>query len=192
MRKSSVRRAALHATAKIALGSAAGIGLGLLLPSCGGEAISSAEPESATSGTTEAGGASSGGRTSAAGGVDGVGGTLASGGASVGGTDLACVGPVELIQPLGSPPPSEADFNCCLDFVVAAQSEGRPIPGHLEASTENCCRLILHADFARQLAVSQVHSTCCSIIPGNQLGQIFSVCAPWGPPVPPALDWEAA
>jgi hypothetical protein len=183
--RARARRAALYATAKIALGPAGA--LSLALAACGGK----------TSGEEVAAGLDGHGEDTpiAAGGAGAAGvATGAEVGTSTGGTSgegLACAGTYVPTVPLTPPGPSDSEFTCCVDFVAAsalANAETKSDP-----AVANCCRLILAAvdlDYKREPEARRTYNPCCG--PGDPSLFNHSMCAPWGPPVPPALDWEAA
>jgi len=99
-----------------------------------------------------------------------------------------------LTLPPQLPGPTDAEFQCCFDLVATNQGQIPPDPGPLDASVDNCCRLILKAvevDFASHSMGLRVRNPCCSIFPPTEAARYY-VCTPWGPPVPPDIEWEAA
>lgn len=146
------------------------------------------------SGGNDSGGGNSGG---ASGGT--LGGEASSGGSSTGEPPPICVGPTELTVPSLAPGPSEEELRCCLARVSTATSDWRSPEGDeimKSAPIVDCCRAIVTAvdlDHALYKQASRVHAPCCSRYVGEP-PDIFQhlLCTPWGPPMPPALDWRAA
>jgi hypothetical protein len=145
-------------------------------------------------GGNDSGGGNSGG---ASGGT--LGGEASSGGSSTGEPPPICVGPTELTVPSLAPGPSEEELRCCLARVSTATSDWRSPEGDeimKSAPIVDCCRAIVTAvDLGHALykQASRVHAPCCSRYVGEP-PDIFQhlLCTPWGPPMPPALDWRAA
>jgi hypothetical protein len=95
--------------------------------------------------------------------------------------------------------PTDAEFACCVDTIVNAGADWLSEEGRELARSEpilNCCRaLIVAVDVDRQRygPANRAHSPCCNtdVLPRTEIYQ-HSLCTPWGPPMPPALDWQAA
>lgn len=116
------------------------------------------------------------------------------GGAS--GEGLVCVGPTVLALPSALPGPTLAEFECCVDFVASSvlDAGAGSVDVASSAAIANCCNAIIVAvDLSgqRYSAASPARSLCCSRGARPEVWQ-HSLCTPWGPPVPPALEWEAA
>jgi len=140
------------------------------------------------------GGASSGGSSS---------GEATSGGMDASGSssepEPACVGPSTLTRPPATPGPSEQEFNCCVNKVSSAiqnwsSPEGQELMG--SEPIVDCCRAIVTAvdvDHTLYNAAMRVRTPCCSAHVA-ELTELYQhqFCAPWGPPMPPGLDWQAA
>jgi hypothetical protein len=120
-----------------------------------------------------------------------------------------CVGPVEL-EPVQWDVPWEAPanvtreaFDCCQAYAKDRISSTSSDSVDTDASSEdaafaNCCKAIVawvQIDWTSYAEVDwEVRSACCF---GAAAGWPeppweFSLCTPWGPPVPPAMDREVA
>jgi hypothetical protein len=175
----------------------------------GGESSGSTGSGAGSGGETDDGGGTSGsggqgsgnGGSSASGGFSGAGGESSGGnggGGSTGGSD-ACVGPTEVTLPPTLPGPSDAEFACCVTMISSATKNWFSDEGRAPAMSEpivNCCRAVVAAvdivGTRYQQANAATHAACCSLsaAPKPELYQHL-LCTPWGPPMPPALDWEA-
>jgi hypothetical protein len=103
---------------------------------------------------------------------------------------LACGGPVELARP-PSPPPgvSREQFECCRAYARSAAQE--PMAFERDPSALNCCKVLIAGvdgqpgwDF-----YDSPRDLCCFrdiVAPAVELYP-HRLCAPWGPPVPPAM-----
>lgn len=146
-------------------------------------------------------GASAGGEATAGGGAStgGSAGSAAGGADSAGGATSACVGPSVLSRPAAPPGPTAAEFSCCLDLVSNATTDWQSPEGKELMSSEpivNCCRAMITAvDLDGRLSSQtyRLHTPCCgsSVAAPSEIYQ-HTMCAPWGPPTPPALDWQVA
>jgi len=181
-------------------GSSAGDG------SQGGTASSGGYGSATSGGSGESnGGGNNGGGNDSGGGNSGgasggtLGGEASSGGSSTVEPPPLCVGPTELTVPSLAPGPSEEELRCCLAGVSTATSDWRSPEGDeimKSAPIVDCCRAIVTAvdlDHTFYKQASRVHTPCCSRYVGEppEIFQHF-LCTPWGPPMPPALDWRAA
>jgi hypothetical protein len=95
--------------------------------------------------------------------------------------------------PATQPAPTQTEFECCVNFVAASVFEAAT-PAQDSAAVSNCCHALVvavDADFQRYSAVSKVRTPCCKLGPLPELWQ-HQMCTPWGPPVPPTIDWLAA
>jgi hypothetical protein len=114
-------------------------------------------------------------------------------------TGDACAGPTTVTIPPTLPGPSEAEYACCLAKVTSATKDWSSEDGRALAQSEpivNCCQVLIAAvdiERTRYQQVSTLHIPCCtfSALPKPDLYQHL-LCTPWGPPMPPALDWQAA
>jgi hypothetical protein len=109
------------------------------------------------------------------------------------------VGPVTPTLPPTLPGPSDAEYACCLAKVSTATNDWSSEEGKALAQTEpvaNCCRALIAAvdiDGSRYRQVNPVRAACCTsnAVQGSELF-LHRLCTPWGPPMPPALDWQAS
>ncbi|WP_437276358.1 hypothetical protein WME90_34635 [Sorangium sp. So ce375] len=157
-------------------------------------------------GATASGGATAGGGGAASTGAGVVptpeeGGAGGSGGSPPAPTGLACAEQVNLDDKEARP---RAELDCCLDYT--AQRVPAPGAGFSEeqraalvddASFVNCCTALIVGVGANAISYREaepVRQACCFgdvVAPEEELyTQTF--CTPWGPPVPPALDADAA
>lgn len=196
--QAKIRRSALLATAKIALGSSV---VSVAVAACAGKAQSGADEAQSSRGGDSALEPRALAGSSGLAGSQGMNTGLDAGAAAPGAADAgsACVGEVALMTPTAPPGPSEAEYECCVAFVRAGAPDwGTPAGTALQPSAPyaNCCRAIISAvdvDHARYAEASALSGPCCSGS-GVDQQQLFQhqLCLPWGPPVPPALDWRAA
>jgi hypothetical protein len=112
---------------------------------------------------------------------------------------LQCLGQVTLREyPAQSTPISAAEFACCAAYDNAHPpdaSDAGPAPPHgTDPSLVNCCKAIIagidQGMFAT--AVNESVRACCwtgIVAPQEELWS-HGFCAPWGPPMPPALTLE--
>lgn len=180
------------------------------LTTTGGSSTTGGEPAS-RGGTPGTGGEASRGGEASAGGVLSMGGEASTGGDAGGGpasggasdtgstgADAACVGPIAVPLAPTVPGPSEAEYACCLDRLATANADWLSEEGRALAQSEpisNCCRALIVAvdrDGSRYSEASRFRTPCCNadVVARPELYQ-HSLCTPWGPPMPPALDWQA-
>jgi hypothetical protein len=141
------------------------------------------------------------GGSATTGGSGPAGGSVAIGGAGAGpldgGNELACA---PLIQPIeGARLWQLEEYTCCLEYVGAQLEYGWPqnIPRlAADPSLVNCCRYITKSYYDLRYDDAGApppypaieRDVCCSdgvLTPDETFG---GFCAPWGPPVPPALE----
>ena len=165
--QSRIRREALRAVAKLALGAMPAV----TLASCGGKmdlAHEGADPTARESPIAEPPAASE--------------------------PDAACAlpGAVTLTRSFEHATTfTKAELDCCVAGLEGPA--GRKLVGSASA---NCCNAVIAAVDTGMLAfsdvTSEVRSLCC--FSGNDEKQQalweHSFCTPWGPPVPPAMDWS--
>jgi hypothetical protein len=112
--------------------------------------------------------------------------------------DAACAYPAAVVLSESFPAKAnftKAELDCCTAH-VEARIESAPATAWAESDVGNCCNAIITAVDAGMMTygdvTGSVRQTCC--FSGNQeLEQSrwnHNLCAPWGPPVPPALDWS--
>jgi hypothetical protein len=108
--------------------------------------------------------------------------------------DVACVGPVQL-DLVASSPVSEAEFECCFDYTQARVAEGPDADLTPDPDFVNCCAAVIAGvqhDFSKynRVMLEPLRSVCCfdGIVAPAQDMYSYSLCTPWGPPVPPAWD----
>ncbi len=118
----------------------------------------------------------------------------------------ACVGPTELPDRIDiSPPgPSSSEFECCLAEVRSALTNTPSTERSAlldQAPIADCCRaMIVAVELDDELydepqtpiagGISP-RNLCCEVGPDETLFD-YRLCTPWGPPVPPAMNWRAA
>jgi hypothetical protein len=188
------RRAALHATARVALGSSA---LSLVLAGCGGKAELVPQPDSSIANGQEAADPGAAAPPTAE--------PAASepapeepAAADPPAADQTCVGPTPLTSPPSLPGPSRAEFECCTALMASRAADwGTPEGAVLRDSDPfaNCCRAIIMAveiDSSLRSSATLAWHPCCSLQGQRDSLWGYQLCAPWGPPVPPAIDWAAA
>jgi hypothetical protein len=81
-----------------------------------------------------------------------------------------------------------------VDLVRAGQQQASGVSEPRSAEATNCCRVIVAAvtlDPRTFFDAANLHSPCCRVVDVHEI-HLYPMCAPWGPPVPPAIDWEAA
>ncbi|XXY53164.1 hypothetical protein WME91_18720 [Sorangium sp. So ce269] len=170
-------------------------------------------PEPAGNGAT-AGGADAAGGAGAAGGggaAPGTGGDVSASSAAGGGTDgaggsppapseLACAEQVGLDDAEARP---RAELECCLDYTAQRVPDATPLSEQQraalaeDASFVNCCTALIVGVGANAISYGDaepVRGMCCfgDIVAPEQELYAHTFCTPWGPPVPPALDADAA
>lgn len=175
-----IRRKALRHAAKVAFGSLFSIGLG-----CGGS-ILDAQPEDA--GNERDARSSAGDDASAAihdAALHDVG--------VVSDAALACIGATGL----DAGDVSDEAFQCCVDDVKAALADdASDFPDRItsDPAALNCCTAVIaridtganQQDYAT--AGGGVRTQCCSALGWPSIGPGYA-CTPWGPPMPPSMDW---
>jgi hypothetical protein len=116
------------------------------------------------------------------------------------GPELACSPAVELAPPPRAPGAATIDdgeFACCLAHVERQWLADAAPPAESDDSFWNCCRVVLAGVDEDPLRYSQVGAArdCCYHAEILGLDQdalwSYSLCTPWGPPVPPGMDWNA-
>ena len=111
------------------------------------------------------------------------------GGSSAVPDGLACIGPVpfEPFEPL--PVVGKGEFDCCVEHVLAHMA---PEP---DDAVVNCCSAIVQAaGLSSELIGGPVRDYCCAdglVAPTPDIWA-SQFCAPWGPPVPPAMPEAVA
>ncbi|WP_437597572.1 hypothetical protein WMF28_33410 [Sorangium sp. So ce590] len=116
--------------------------------------------------------------------------------------ELACAEPVSLDDAEARP---RAELECCLGYASERMPAG-PTVGLSEqelaalaedASLVNCCTALIvgvDADAISFAEAEPVRGACCVgdvVAPEEELWR-RTFCTPWGPPVPPALEADAA
>ncbi|WP_437753480.1 hypothetical protein [Sorangium sp. So ce1389] len=159
-------------------------------------------------------GAAAGGAGAAGGGgaAPGTGGDVAASSTAGGGTDgvggsppapseLACAEQAGLDDAEARP---RAELDCCLDYAAQRlpDDEVRPSEQQLaalaaDASFVNCCTALIVGVGANVVSYGEaetIRHACCfgDIVAPEQELYAYTFCTPWGPPVPPALDADAA
>jgi len=103
------------------------------------------------------------------------------------GESLACLGSISTKGPASLV--GDQALACCEAYVLAHPE--RPVDaGSHDPSLVNCCTAVV----VRGRGDSKVRDVCCFggiLGPPEQVWRTINYCAPWGPPVPPALDWGA-
>jgi hypothetical protein len=101
---------------------------------------------------------------------------------------LACLDWVTSFTDAGVTPTA---FDCCLKEVAAALPDGSAPDAAVitsDASLRNCCRAIVAAvegDTTLYAKATPVRMACCDALAWPS----SSMCTPWGPPVPPSMQW---
>ncbi|XYH95357.1 hypothetical protein ACMHYB_47370 [Sorangium sp. So ce1128] len=220
--REETRRAALRAAARVALGAlACGVSVGCGGVHISDEQAPAPDPgeqvaPEAPDGPDPAGGGAAAGGGGAAPGTGGTapgtGGDVSASSAAGGGTDgaggsppapaeLACAEQAGLDDAEARP---RAELECCLDYTAQRVPDGalRPSEQQLAALAEdasfvNCCTALIVGVGAHAISYEEaepVRGACCSgdlVAPEEEL-YAYLFCTPWGPPVPPALDADAA
>jgi hypothetical protein len=176
---SMVRKAALRLARKVAFGASFSVGA---LGACGDRvALEPDRPGAIHETTLDAAAAPANGRSD----------SLAADAAPGADTEaLACSGPVELTRPPSAPPGvSREQFDCCRAYARSVAQE--PMAFARDPSAMNCCKVLIAAvdgqpgwDF-----YDSPRGLCCFgdiVAPAAELYS-HRLCAPWGPPVPPAM-----
>ncbi|MEN9579910.1 MAG: hypothetical protein RJA70_2919 [Pseudomonadota bacterium] len=119
---------------------------------------------------------------------------------------LACVEHVELTADRTSSVPEPAALSCCVAYndqrLVESAVDGGNGPASYPAlaadeSFVNCCRLIINAASSLPETWTALRTSCCASDvhgfdpegPSPQYQHIY--CTPWGPAVPPSMDYVA-
>ncbi|WP_437659264.1 hypothetical protein [Sorangium sp. So ce1182] len=219
--REETRRAALRAAARVALGAlACGVSVGCGGVHISDEQAPAPDPgeqvvPEAPDGPDPAGtGAAAGGAGAAGGGgaAPGPGGDVSASSAAGGGTDgaggspsdpseLACAEQAGLDDAEARP---RAELECCVDYTTQRLPEGavRPSEQQLAALAEdasfvNCCTALIVGVGANAISYREaepIRHACCfgDVVALEQELYAYTFCTPWGPPVPPALDADAA
>lgn len=214
--REETRRAALRAAAKVALGALA---YGALAGCSGrytsGDQASDLDPDeqiapeapddvappgedapAGDGGAAPTAGEPPAGCTPAEGDPDG------SGGSQPEPPELACAAPASLDDAEARP---REELDCCLGYMTervpaggtAGLSEQELAALAEDASVVNCCTALIVGVDARVISyveAGRVRGACCLddlVAPQEELWR-HTFCTPWGPPVPPALEADAA
>jgi hypothetical protein len=106
-----------------------------------------------------------------------------------GSTTLACVGVTLNLDDPEPPPISNADFDCCLSYVLRhGEDDGT-------RSYANCCAAVVvgvDQDPTRWDQGSAAWNPCCQSGDPDMQNELWGhwLCTPWGPAVPPSLPPE--
>ncbi|KYF99336.1 hypothetical protein BE18_15560, partial [Sorangium cellulosum] len=115
--------------------------------------------------------------------------------------ELACAEPASLDDAEARP---RAELDCCLDYTAerapergAGLSEQEVAALAEDASFVNCCTALIVGVGAGAISYREaepVRGVCCFgiVVAPEQELYLQTFCTPWGPPVPPALDADAA
>lgn len=114
--------------------------------------------------------------------------------------DAACTYPATVVLTDGVPETAsftKAELECCVAHVEARiTDDSSPLAG--EPQLVSCCSAIITAVDVGMMTSgdvnSRVRNSCC--FSGTDMQEERSrwnhnLCAPWGPPVPPEMDWSA-
>ncbi|KYF62505.1 hypothetical protein BE11_29425 [Sorangium cellulosum] len=128
------------------------------------------------------------------------GGTDGAGGSPPAPAELACAEQAGLDDAEARP---RAELDCCLDYAAQRVPDATPLSEQQraalaeDASFVNCCTALIvgvGADAISYDEAQPIRHVCCFgdvIAPEEEL-YAHTFCTPWGPPVPPALDADAA
>jgi hypothetical protein len=108
--------------------------------------------------------------------------------------DAACTfpGAVRLYSPPEAPAFTRAEVDCCMGHLAPRVATGGSQVR--DATFANCCNAIIAASDSGMIQFADVESgvrqACCfsGTSDEQQAMWVHSLCAPWGPPVPPAMD----
>ncbi|WP_437333218.1 hypothetical protein [Sorangium sp. So ce394] len=115
--------------------------------------------------------------------------------------ELACAEPASLDDAEARP---RAELDCCLGYTAerapergAGLSEQEVAALAEDASFVNCCTALIVGVGAGAISYPEaepVRGVCCfgDVVAPEQELYFQTFCTPWGPPVPPALDADAA
>ncbi|WP_437502002.1 hypothetical protein [Sorangium sp. So ce1099] len=207
----------MRAAARVALGAlACGVSVG-----CGGVHISDEQtpapdpgeqvvpeapdgPDPAGHGATAGAGGGGGAAPATGGDVSASstagGGTDGAGGSPPGPTELACAEQAGLDDAEARP---RAELDCCLDYAAQRVPDATPLSEQqraalaADASFVNCCTALIVGVGANAISYGEaepIRGVCCfgDVVAPEQELYAHTFCTPWGPPVPPALDADAA
>ena len=111
--------------------------------------------------------------------------------------DASCTYPAAVVLSSGHEQAAsftQAELGCCSAHVEANVAGGAPIAD--DPHWDTCCNAIIAAVDVQMMAYVDVTSgarqACCFPPNDGQRQQLWnhSLCAPWGPPVPPEMDWS--
>jgi len=169
----------LDETHRAALRAASRVALAAVMAGCG----SSAPEPTTASGALGA----PAGSESAATGDDGGG----PGPTAVTNADAACTPVAEAAAFCASTSPGQSQADCCTAEIASANVPADARRGaqpdlRFDAVTRGCCTILLGTTFSPDVSASTTN-TCCEALGWDGV----AACTPWGPPMPPPVEWVA-
>jgi hypothetical protein len=114
---------------------------------------------------------------------------------------LACLGAMAIASFQAPNAPGADEARCCRDYTTAKVAElGRDEAANVllaaDASFVNCCRALINDGDVNGVNVGASDSCCSTTVHGLAVEQepdlwAHTYCSPWGPPVPPSMDYGA-
>jgi hypothetical protein len=114
---------------------------------------------------------------------------------------LACLGEVAIGSFQAPNAPTADEAACCRDYTTAKGAEfGRDEAANVllagDASFVNCCRALINDGDVNGVNVGASDSCCSTTVHGllaEQASDLWAhtYCSPWGPPVPPSMNYVA-